>query len=203
MTATCYEDLISHVGHNIECVVYGDPPVNVAIECETCNIVLLDFDNPDEPDYADESWIDSHSVNCIVCGRLFDERDSVGTTDDGGDICPACEPDYNPLKHTEIALARISSKYPNRHIVFHVWSPADDRTNAFFSPEDITQAVFRYEYYIRAYGSARLYIDCTRENDVQDEHECVLAYDQEDNDNVPGADDWAEAGPLEPGREDW
>jgi len=47
-----YADLREHVGHEIECVTYGDvlsPPVNVALECRTCEMVLLDFDRPGEP----------------------------------------------------------------------------------------------------------------------------------------------------------
>jgi len=40
--------LSQHVGHKIVCVHYGKngkPPwKNVAIECETCNEVLLDYD---------------------------------------------------------------------------------------------------------------------------------------------------------------
>ena len=41
-----YEDIERHVGHDIVCVTYGkDGEVfNVAIECETCNEVIIDFD---------------------------------------------------------------------------------------------------------------------------------------------------------------
>jgi len=41
-----YDDLIAHKGHKIVCVTYGEEknPVNVAIECETCNEVIMDFD---------------------------------------------------------------------------------------------------------------------------------------------------------------
>lgn len=44
-----FNDLREHIGHKIVCVRYGqgDECVNVALECETCNTVLLDFDNPD------------------------------------------------------------------------------------------------------------------------------------------------------------
>jgi hypothetical protein len=47
-----YEDLKRHIGHDIHCVGYGvghefkDDPPNVAVECWTCNEVLLDFDKP-------------------------------------------------------------------------------------------------------------------------------------------------------------
>jgi hypothetical protein len=38
-----------HIGHKIVCVAYGageneQSPANVAVECETCNEVLMDFD---------------------------------------------------------------------------------------------------------------------------------------------------------------
>lgn len=44
-----YPDLLPHIGHKIACVGYGagyksEPPDNVAIECETCGEVLIDFD---------------------------------------------------------------------------------------------------------------------------------------------------------------
>jgi len=44
-----YEDLKKHIGHNIVVVGYGtpaEPSINVAIECEDCNEVLIDFDKP-------------------------------------------------------------------------------------------------------------------------------------------------------------
>ena len=54
MSASNYKELLKHVGHKIVCVKYGNPPwniddslpicQNVAIECETCNEVLLDYD---------------------------------------------------------------------------------------------------------------------------------------------------------------
>lgn len=47
-----YDKLKDHVGHEIVCVGYigycekkeGEEPENVAIECETCNEVLVSFD---------------------------------------------------------------------------------------------------------------------------------------------------------------
>jgi hypothetical protein len=48
MSATNFRLLSQHVGHEIVCVHYGKhgkPPwKNVAVECETCNEVLLDYD---------------------------------------------------------------------------------------------------------------------------------------------------------------
>jgi acetyl-CoA carboxylase beta subunit len=55
MGAHSYHDLLRHVGHRIVCVSYGrsttdpgpnDLPDNVAIECETCYEILVDFDLP-------------------------------------------------------------------------------------------------------------------------------------------------------------
>lgn len=51
MGAHSYEDLRHHIGHKIACVCYGQgheyegDPANVAVECETCGEVLLDYDN--------------------------------------------------------------------------------------------------------------------------------------------------------------
>jgi len=49
MGVSNFEDLKAHVGHFIVCVAYGDPldPENVAVECETCSEVLIDFDKPE------------------------------------------------------------------------------------------------------------------------------------------------------------
>lgn len=49
MSVNRYADLLLHVGHEIECVAYGDD-VNVAIECVDCGEVLLDFDQHDDKD---------------------------------------------------------------------------------------------------------------------------------------------------------
>ena len=48
MACHSYDDLKAHVGHNVAVVAYGDSddPANVAIECEDCSLVLMDFDKP-------------------------------------------------------------------------------------------------------------------------------------------------------------
>jgi hypothetical protein len=48
MSVNNYNDLLTHFGHDIECVVYGDND-NVAIECITCGEVLMDYDRPPTP----------------------------------------------------------------------------------------------------------------------------------------------------------
>ena len=50
MAAYTFEDLREHIGHNIECVCYGQEgqdPENIAVECNTCGCVLFDL-NQDE-----------------------------------------------------------------------------------------------------------------------------------------------------------
>ena len=51
MSAFDYAELFRHRGHKIVCVSYGqyNDPDNVAVECETCSEVLLDFDRPAYP----------------------------------------------------------------------------------------------------------------------------------------------------------
>lgn len=36
-------------------------------------------------------WIDAHSVNCIECGALVDERECVTGPDGEGDVCYKCQ----------------------------------------------------------------------------------------------------------------
>ena len=46
MSVGCFEELVEHIGHKIEVISYdkNGERINVAIECETCGEVLLDFD---------------------------------------------------------------------------------------------------------------------------------------------------------------
>ncbi len=52
MSSWNYTELKRHIGHDIVCVPYGeaDNPVNVAVECETCNEVILDYDQEGNDD---------------------------------------------------------------------------------------------------------------------------------------------------------
>jgi len=46
----CFSELKRHIGHRVVVVGYGRPheaPINVAIECESCGEVILDFDDRD------------------------------------------------------------------------------------------------------------------------------------------------------------
>ena len=47
MSAQNYSDLAVHFGHSLTVALYGEGD-NIAIECEECSEVLLDFDNEDE-----------------------------------------------------------------------------------------------------------------------------------------------------------
>ena len=54
MAVHSYDDLKPHIGHKIVCVCYGDmsksgnnicvDPDNIAIECEDCSMVLVDYE---------------------------------------------------------------------------------------------------------------------------------------------------------------
>jgi hypothetical protein len=52
MSAQNYGDLAVHFGHDLTVALYGEGD-NIAIECEECSEVLLDFDNEDE-DFSDD-----------------------------------------------------------------------------------------------------------------------------------------------------
>lgn len=71
MGVASFAELNPHYGHEVVVSRYGpvDDPVNVAIECETCNTVLLDFNAPGhaEPDYGSArvvatAWSDDKRV---------------------------------------------------------------------------------------------------------------------------------------------
>jgi hypothetical protein len=111
MGAANFEDLMEHDGHKIEIVTYGDPPVNVAVECADCQAVLFSFDKEEEifaPDekkpgicpFADcrheifrvsEAYFEDRTAKivkkCQKCGRRWTEVykfDHMKTTDSKG-----------------------------------------------------------------------------------------------------------------------
>lgn len=45
MSVASHAELAFHVGHHITCVSYADGE-NVALECEDCGTVLVDYDRP-------------------------------------------------------------------------------------------------------------------------------------------------------------
>ena len=51
MAVNSYQELLEHFGHEVEVCGYNvlsGKPENVALECMTCNEVLLDYDQPDD-----------------------------------------------------------------------------------------------------------------------------------------------------------
>ncbi|MCG3207218.1 MAG: hypothetical protein FOGNACKC_00818 [Anaerolineae bacterium] len=69
MAANCYADLMAHVGHELVCVTYAGG-ANVAVECETCHEVVLDFDRPPdgEPLFRVE-WCVGYTVPASKVGE--------------------------------------------------------------------------------------------------------------------------------------
>lgn len=66
-----YNDLMEHQGHHLVVVAYGNeekPNVNVAIECETCDCVLVDFDRPAN-DYTIEECIENLNSSIETWGE--------------------------------------------------------------------------------------------------------------------------------------
>ena len=68
-----YEKIARHIGHNIEVATYGDPIVNVAVECMDCHEVLVDAnsccDHEHEPHFCThEDEVDGVFVQCACEG---------------------------------------------------------------------------------------------------------------------------------------
>ena len=67
MSASSFSELKEHVGHCVRVVQYANcneanPPIaNVAVECEDCGCVLVDYDN-DEPKFTNERI---HGPGCL------------------------------------------------------------------------------------------------------------------------------------------
>ena len=45
-----FDKIARHIGHSIEVGSYGDPIVNVAVECMDCYEVIVDADNEEVND---------------------------------------------------------------------------------------------------------------------------------------------------------
>jgi hypothetical protein len=86
----CYdfEQMRSHIGHNIVCVAYGGEGtlVNVAIECETCNLVLVDLHRFE---YL-EKINDENDSPCCICQEPTTIPDEDGNGGEG-EICQKCD----------------------------------------------------------------------------------------------------------------
>lgn len=83
MAAHSFDELKAHIGHSIVCVGYGvdgQEPDNVAIECETCNTVLMDFNWGDTaPGGLDGGYL-SKDLNDSTWEALFYADDISETT---------------------------------------------------------------------------------------------------------------------------
>lgn len=70
---------------------YSDEEIDAMFEGE------MDVEAPPgsyQPEGSDDeatAWVEKHSVNCIKCGKMFDERDGVTPPDGEGTLCPACQ----------------------------------------------------------------------------------------------------------------
>jgi len=61
MSVVNYKNLKNHLGHRIVCVRYGKNKENIALECEDCNEVLLDFDKDSSVCVADST----EHIDCL------------------------------------------------------------------------------------------------------------------------------------------
>ncbi len=85
MSVINYKDLKEHLGHRIVCVSYespGENKENIALECEDCNEVLLDFDKEEVADSKEQTadfkteWsIKIKEITLKIRGWLFDGVD--------------------------------------------------------------------------------------------------------------------------------
>ena len=81
MGANCFEDLKQHWGHQIECVVHGEPgkEVNAALECVTCGEVLVSYNEAEpenkkrkrEPRRANPNQEQLDSVQIGSSGKIY------------------------------------------------------------------------------------------------------------------------------------
>ena len=63
MSATNFDDLFEHLGHDVVVVAYSkdgslEDAHNVAIECITCYEILLDYDKEENETYIDVEWVE-------------------------------------------------------------------------------------------------------------------------------------------------
>jgi hypothetical protein len=91
LTDAGYYDLRLHIGHKIVVVGYGRDEdgdfANVAIECETCGEVLVDFDQP----YFEEDG------TCCECGSEFYVDEDTGEMFCSNEQCEHARPDWGSI----------------------------------------------------------------------------------------------------------
>lgn len=101
MGAYNYQDLVRHIGHRIVCIQYGDGD-NVAVKCETCSEVLVDFDRPIP---GDEQNIR------IEPGGVQVEDDSVTIYDEHGEIVHWVSDEWDQDPSVTVAIANAIKLY--------------------------------------------------------------------------------------------
>ena len=87
MSATDFNDLIRHAEHSITIATYYDlhlNTVNVAIECEECSEVLMDYDNPEFVSEEEDT-----RTYCEECNKNFDENE-FDTRYESRPVCFGC-----------------------------------------------------------------------------------------------------------------
>lgn len=116
MSASTYEELAGHIGHEVEVVGYGltgEPPRNVSAECVTCGSVITDYDHPD---YAEPSPFAS---------AVEELGEVLGNEYGAGDFGPAftCE----EVDRVALALTRLGQgKAAARLLLAHAVHPDED-----------------------------------------------------------------------------
>ena len=82
MGVSNWKDLIKHYGHDIHVVTYGpNYPVNVAVECEDCSEVILDYEIENE---------DENIRLCTKCGAATTHERRTEDLPIEGDNCDLC-----------------------------------------------------------------------------------------------------------------
>lgn len=81
MSIDSFDELVSHVGHNVIVIGYGregeQQYANVAIECETCGRVLLEWGRPaDQLAKPPEGGVMSAFV-CDVCNKPLEDQEQI------------------------------------------------------------------------------------------------------------------------------
>jgi DNA-directed RNA polymerase subunit M/transcription elongation factor TFIIS len=85
-----YKELSRHVGHDVECVQYANN-ANVAIECNNCNEVIMDFDNPSVKDIK------------LTCPKCKNDIEYVQIVHIRSLVYEKIGPDGDPIEYPEIA----------------------------------------------------------------------------------------------------
>ena len=81
MGVSSFNDLVKHIGHEVEIVSYGDQndPVNVAIECVyPCSEILISFDKEESP---------QSKYMCVYCRLVITDVEIAQTR---LKLCPTC-----------------------------------------------------------------------------------------------------------------